>query len=130
MRNQSDKSKFLEKLAIHPNVSAICKNTGISKAAIYRWLAKNESFAKKFEEALKQGRSTMCDFSEGKLFNAIQRGEPWAIKLFLENNDPRYHRPKKAIGIDHQYLGVAKITYEVVPNKKYDNNGKGIPPDK
>ena len=125
MRSQHDKKRFLEKLSTTPVVSVVCRNTNINKATIYRWLQKDKNFAKKYEDALETGRSTVGDLAESQMISAIKVGEKWAIQFWLINNDKRYYRPKKAQDYHHEYLGVAAINYVLVPNKKYKFDSEG-----
>jgi hypothetical protein len=128
MRNQHDKKRFLEKLSTTPIVSVVCRNTNINKATIYRWLQKDEVFAKQYDNALKEGRNTVNDLAESQTISAIKSGEKWAVQFWLINNHETYYRPKKAQDYHHEYLGVAKIIYESVPDRKYDANLNEIPP--
>ena len=114
MRSKKDKNNFLEKLAITPIVSIVCRNTNISKATIYRWIDKDKEFAKSFNTAMENGRDTINDLAESQIINSIKKGEKWAVDLWLVNNHKRYHRPKKALSTDPVYKGVAQILYEVV----------------
>ena len=44
------------------------------------------NYAKRYasvRDALKEQREGMADLAEARLFQAIDRGEPWAIRLFL-----------------------------------------------
>lgn len=118
MRKESDKNKFLEKLSTHPVVSVVCRNTGISKATIYRWLEKDKTFQKKFDKAMTQGRDSMNDIAESVLISMVKDKNIRATEYWLTNNHDRYYRPKKAITHEHKYLGVANIHYEVVKQEK------------
>ena len=120
MRSRKDKNNFLEKLAITPIVSIVCRNTNISKATIYRWIDKDKEFAKSFNTAMENGRDTINDLAESQIINSIKKGEKWAVELWLVNNNLRYYRPKKAIAPDPPYRGVAQIIYEVFNPKKKD----------
>ena len=128
MRNQSDKNRFLEKLATTPIVSAVCRNTSISKATIYRWLEKDEKFKEKFEKAMLQGRGSMNDLAESVLISLIKDKNIRATEYWLTNNHDTYYRPKKPQDYYHRYLGVSEINYAIVPVKKYDANWNEVPP--
>ncbi len=128
MRKQSDKNRFLEKLATHPVVSVVCRNTSISKATIYRWLEKDEDFSKKFDKAMSQGRDSMNDVAESVLLSLIKDKNIRATEYWLTNNHDKYYRPKRPKDYYHEYLGVADVSYAIVPVRKYDANLKEIPP--
>lgn len=122
MRNQSDKNKFLEKLSTHPVVSVVCRNTGISKATVYRWIEKDVTFKEKFDKAMTQGRESMNDVAESVLLSLVKDKNIRAVEYWLTNNHDRYYRPKKAIAVDTRYGGIVSINYTVVdmPPEKVD----------
>ena len=128
MRNPSDKTKLLEMLKDMPNVSVACKRLGIAKATFYRWKVKDKKFETKVDDALDKGRESISDLAEGKLFGLIQKGEPWAIRYYLNSNSKRYLQPRRPFALaDELYRGVASITYEMVPSKKQNESNDTTP---
>jgi hypothetical protein len=97
MVHNDDKKKFLEELCDIPIVSVVCKRVNISKATIYRWKKEDKEFAKHMEETLSVGRHTVNDLAESKLINLIKKESIQAIRFWLEGNDKRYYKPRKAI---------------------------------
>lgn len=49
---------------------------GISRITLSKWIVNNPVLYNKIQEHL-------LDFVESKLFEAIERKEPWAIKMYL-----------------------------------------------
>ena len=93
MKTPSEKQKFLEILEEVPIVSIACKRANIAKSTVYRW-RRNKEFKAKMDECLSHGRDTVTDVVESKLIETARKGEPWAVKLWLENNCKRYVRPR------------------------------------
>lgn len=118
MRSKKDKEKFLEILKELPIISATCKRASINKATIYRWRASDEKFDDKVNKAIELGRDSIAELAESKLFVHINRGEPWAIRYFLEANSKRYYKPRKPERPLEPDVHIAQIIYEVVANKE------------
>ena len=89
MKTRNEKNKFLNELRDLPNVSFICKRTGVSKTAIYRWLKNDADFSEKFYEALGAGKDTVSDLSEGTIIGAIRKGSLRASEYWLERDKYR-----------------------------------------
>lgn len=129
MLDPNDKRKFLELLQELPNVSVVAKRVGISKATIYRWRKEDETFKKAMAKVLKIGRENINDLAESKLISAIHKGERWAIQTWLEFNDDRYYKPRKARLIETGYKGVTEMNIYVHEGSKVQVTGPK-PPDK
>ena len=121
MISNDDKEKFLDTLREQPIVSVVCKRLGISKASVYRWRHDDADFKKKLEDALDVGRDIVNDLAESKLIAAIQRGDRWAIQYWLEFNNKRFYKPRKAMPAPVPQRVINKITVEVVGHKKPGN---------
>ena len=97
MRPPNDKQKFLDELEEVPIVSVACRRTGISKATIYRWRDEDARFAKLMTKAIERGRQSITDLAEGQTVVLMKKGDFRAIKYWLDNNERRYIKPRKAI---------------------------------
>lgn len=84
------REKFLKRLKESPTIKAACRATGIDRKTYYNWIKKNEKFAKQCEEALKEGRESVCDTAESQIFDLISEKKIEAIKFYLTHNNPRY----------------------------------------
>lgn len=115
MRSDRDKARFLEVLKEMPIVSVACKRVGINKATIYRWRNSDSAFSDNLNNALEEGRDSIADLAESRLFSHVSRGEPWAIRYALEALSKRYYRPRPVQRVDPERF-VAKIEYVVVPD--------------
>lgn len=113
-----DKDKFLETLETLPIVSVACKRAGINKATIYRWLKDDVAFKDRYDDALRRGRETLVDHAESKLLKLIDKENLGAIRYFLDSNDKRYHKPRKAIPAPPTQPVVKTIRYEIVDGRK------------
>src|SRR5579864_8633726 len=109
MVNPNDKDRFLEELREIPIVSVVCKRVAISKASIYRWINEDKDFREKFDEALSLGRESITDLAEGQLISLIKRSSLPAIKMWLESNENRYYRPKKAKDTENPFVPIKTI---------------------
>jgi len=94
MKTNEDKNRFLEALEKTPFIIHASKQVGIDKATIYRWMANDKGFKKKAEEALSIGRSSVGEIAESQIIKRINQGDFHASKFYLENNDPRYIKPR------------------------------------
>lgn len=86
--------KFLEYLVSIPNVSSACERSGISRNTFYTWLKKYPEFKIEYDIAYLKGIDAMCDLCESKLLTQVNQGSFKAIKYYLDNNDPRYRKPR------------------------------------
>lgn len=85
---------FLEELRKLPIISIVCDRVGLSRNTIYRWREEDSVFEKEMNAILKIGVSSINDLAESKLIAAMNRGEKWAIKYWLDNHHPNYIRPR------------------------------------
>jgi hypothetical protein len=94
MKKLRKKKEFLEELRKTPIVSAVCNKIGISRQTVYRWFNEDPEFKAEYDECMSQGVNNINDLAESKLISTIDRGEPWAIKYWLESNNKKYFRPR------------------------------------
>jgi hypothetical protein len=86
--------KLLEYLDTIPNISTACEKANISRNTFYRWMKEYPEFKAVFEEAYLKGLESMSDLAESKLFSKINQSDFKAIKYYLDNNNPRYRKPR------------------------------------
>lgn len=68
------------------NITMACKYASCSRDTFYRWMTENKVFAHLAERA----RQESGDIVENKLWDRIDRGDPWAIQFWLKHNHPAY----------------------------------------
>ncbi len=117
-------AKFLEELERVHIISTACERVGLSRQTIYRWMLLDPKFAEKVAKAIEMGLASVSDLAESKLISAINRGEPWAIKLYLMYNNKRYS-PKKPISEQQQRFVPISTIYMDSYDK--DKHGKKDP---
>ena len=103
MKTNDDKNTFIKVLEKIPFISHAAKQVNIDKATIYRWLKKDKKFKEKVDEALRIGRSGICDVAESQIIKKVNQGDFRACKFILENNDKRYIRPRSITIIAHSH---------------------------
>ncbi len=94
MKKKRLAKKFLEHLTNIPNVSNACERSGIARNTIYTWLKEDPEFKIEFNIAYLKGIDVICDLVEGKLLTQVSQNSFRAIKHWLENNHPRYRKPR------------------------------------
>lgn len=88
--NEQDHERFLDVLAERPFINYACKKSGISRAAVYRWMKDNRHFKRKVDKALQVGRENIVEIAEVALLKKVQEGNVVAIKFALSNLSKRY----------------------------------------
>ena len=68
------------------NITLATKYAGCSRDTFYRWMNENKVFAHLAERARQESGDTV----ENKLWERIDRGDPWAIQFWLKHNHPAY----------------------------------------
>jgi len=96
MKRRDYESKFIEELERVHIISLACKNVGLSRQTVYRWMRHDPKFRKKVDDAIKMGIESVNDLAESKVVGAIDKGDPWAVKLWLMNRHKDY-KPKRPI---------------------------------
>lgn len=99
----------------HKTITHACRALGISRETFYRWCREHPEMA----EARKEGKDTVLDIVESKLFKAIEQGNMTAIIYYLNNQGASrgYSNRQELTGADGQPL-VPTITF-----------GGTLPPD-
>lgn len=120
------KKELLEKLSEVPNISLACKAVGLSRNTVYRWAQEDESFKKRFEDALKMGVDSINDLAESGLISAIREKLPWAIKYWLSNHKTEYITPREKV-LTHHYrtkdINGGMFNIRVIDGSKNFNKG-------
>lgn len=89
-RISKDQELLIEQLKKTPIVQITCEKTSIGRATYYRWLEKYPNFAKRANEAIKEGESLVSDMAESQLLAAIRDGNLGAIVFWLRNHHKNY----------------------------------------
>ncbi|MBI3336287.1 hypothetical protein HYZ98_01830 [Candidatus Peregrinibacteria bacterium] len=89
VRQDKNKELLLEQLRRTPIVQIACEKIGIARATYYRFLEDPE-FAKKADEAIREGSYLMNDVAEAALLSAIKSQNLSAIVFWLKNHHPAY----------------------------------------
>lgn len=119
-------TKFLEELSESGIIAVAAKRVSISRSTIYEWRDADNDFAEKLEKSLNKGRDNWCDFSENQIHSLIKEKQLGAIKFFLESNNRRYYRPRKAAPFVQEH---APIHLNVMLTKKNPIEVTTEPPD-
>lgn len=70
----------------HGVVSRACREAIVSRDTFYRWMQENKIFSHLIDRA----RNENVDYVENKLWDRIERGDAWAIQMYLKANHPAY----------------------------------------
>lgn len=100
-RQQLEKNKLLEELRKIPIISFACQRTGIARATFYRWCNTDSQFADDVEEASQTGREILNDLCESQLVSLIKDKKWEAIRYYLDNNHPKYIKPRQRVVVEH-----------------------------
>lgn len=94
-------------------VSVAARELGVSRRTIYNYRAKSPIV----QEALEDSREHTTDVAELKLFEAITKGEPWAISLYLRTQG-RHRGYVETTNVNHSgsltVEAIAKLSDEEV----------------
>jgi hypothetical protein len=63
----------------HGNMSAVARHYGCSRQAVARYCARREALRAVVDDT----RESMKDDAESALYEAVLRGESWAVKMYL-----------------------------------------------
>jgi hypothetical protein len=89
-RIHSDQELLIEQLKKTPIVQIACEKTSTGRATYYRWLEKYPEFAKRANEAIKEGEGLVSDMAESQLLAAIRDGNLRAVVFWLRNHHKNY----------------------------------------
>lgn len=90
MKKHRKAKPFLEKLRVTPVVTAVCKDVGISRQTVSRWLKDDPEFKKEYEECLSQGIENVNDLAVSQTINLIKAGKTEMIKYWLSHNHKQF----------------------------------------
>jgi acyl CoA:acetate/3-ketoacid CoA transferase alpha subunit len=74
----------------------ICLRMKCAKKTLDDYIRNDPEIAEAYEEEC----CKVSDMARGKLFEAIETGQSWAIMFYLERKDPEYARKKSDVSID------------------------------
>lgn len=110
---------ILEDLTKNPVVSYICKQHGVSRSTIYRWLEDDDDFHDKYRQAIKFGKESILDVAKMKLFKLMnspdERVTLDAVKFYINRYDSTGYRFGKIQAEEDDYR---KIQIEIVKSQK------------
>lgn len=90
MKTEKDKELLIEQLKKTPIIQIACEKAGIGRATYYRWCKEDTGFAKKAEEALRDGSWLVNDMAESQLMSAIRDKNMTAIIFWLKHHHKSY----------------------------------------
>lgn len=90
MNTDQNKELLLEQLRKTPIVETACQKLNIGRSTYYYWRKEDPEFAKKADEALKEGSLLVNDLAESQLISAIKNGNMSGIIFWLRNNHSTY----------------------------------------
>lgn len=85
------KKRFLELLVddrVLGNVSVATRILGINRDTVYNWRAKDNKFAKEWDEQIIIANGELIDEAQNALLKGIKAGNPSLIIFTLKNRDP------------------------------------------
>ncbi len=100
MRTNDEKKKLLEALKENHIVLAACRKTGIGKSSYYRFRKDDPKFAKKADEAIREGVALVNDAAEGTIVGAIKERSVDAAKFWLKHRHPDFKEQIIRAGIE------------------------------
>ncbi len=105
-RRNKIKSQILELIERVPIDAHVCKQVGISRSTLYRWLEQDPFFQQDFTDNKKISVASVSDIAESKLIQMINDGNLTAIIFWL-----KYHRSAYI----KEYINrvEAKVPYEL-----------------
>lgn len=90
MKKHRKAKLFLEELRNTPIMTAVCKQVGLSRQTIFRWLKEDPEFRKEYEECMEHGVGNVNDLAISQTINKIKQGDSGMIKFWLLHNHERY----------------------------------------
>jgi hypothetical protein len=90
MKTDANKELLLEQLKKTPIVESACQKLDIGRSTYYYWRKEDKEFAKKADEALRDGSLLVNDLAESQLIAAIKQGNMSGIMFWLRNNHATY----------------------------------------
>ncbi len=97
------KKKIIEELHLVPIILTVCAKYGISRQTYYRWVEEDKIFGENTQYAIENGRETINELAESKLIQMIDKGEKWAVQLWLGHNNHRYKKLfRENIALDNE----------------------------
>jgi hypothetical protein len=90
MKKNKFQDQFLAELVRIPIVQIACDKTGLSRNTVYRWKKEDKEFAKKMDDAIKEGVALVNDLSESQLLMLIKEKNYSAISFWLRHRNDNY----------------------------------------
>ena len=90
LRMTEDKKLVINALREQPNISLACRKAGVATSTYYRWIKDDPFFKYRADNARNEGKCNRNDMVESALVMAAKKGEPWAVKYYLDHQSPEY----------------------------------------
>lgn len=108
--------KILEELQKNPIVSYACKQHGVARSTLYRWLEEDSSFKNAFKLATKLGKTSILDLAKLRIIKLLnsqdERVSLETAKFYINKYDPEIvRRNKKQRNLDNK---VKEVQVEIV----------------
>lgn len=100
-RSPNHRERFVDILKEIPIFFYACKQLGISRTTLYRWMRSNPEFADKVKEALKVGTDTINDVAEMCIIQKVQDRDIKTCKYWLQHHHHTYI-PKRTVYVEPQ----------------------------
>ncbi len=122
MTATENKKRLLEALRENHIALAACRKVGIGKSTYYRLRKSDPRFAKKADEAVKEGVELVNDAAEGVIIGAIKLRDVDASKFWLKHRHPEFKNQLLEAGIalakDDDGDAIFKIFAELKPQTR------------
>lgn len=89
-KTEEQKKALVIQLRKTPIVQLACERAGVGRSTYYKWRARDKTFARVADKALKAGEFFINDLAESKLLRLVQDGNLTAIIFWLKHNHPKY----------------------------------------
>lgn len=126
MKRKADKKVFISTLRdqCRGNLTETCKVLGWDYDTFRRHRARDPEFSQAVAQAQGEAKGIRIDRAERKLDEAVNKGEPWAIRFFLERQArDRGYGPYQTVEMLDSY-SPRKLTAEDIETLKQINGIK------
>lgn len=89
-RRKRLKAKIIELIEQIPIDSHVCRQVGVSKSTLYRWLEADPFFQREFVDKKQISVSSVSDIAESKLIKMINEGNITATIFWLKSHRSAY----------------------------------------
>lgn len=90
VRRNKIKAQIIELIERIPIDSHVCKQAGISRSTLYRWLEQDPYFQREFTDSKQISMASVSDIAESNLIKMINDGNITAIIFWLKSHRAAY----------------------------------------